>query len=79
MASGTTGLKLPLGIIKILIVPIIARQFFSLKNFLGGAKPTRLMSGNLDYLSCIEFEDPGDVVKAVCILLNCKLSYRSKT
>lgn len=37
------------------------------------------MSGNLDYLNCIDSEDPGDIVKVVCILLNYKLSYKSKT
>ena len=37
------------------------------------------MSGNLDYLNCVDFEDPGDIIKVVCILLNWKLTYKSKT
>lgn len=36
------------------------------------------MSENLDYLNCIDFEDPGDIIKVVCILLNCKWSYNIK-
>lgn len=71
MASGTTGLRLLLGTIKILIVAIIARQFFSLNFFFLLVNPTRLMSENLDYLHCIDFEGPGDIIKVVCILLNC--------
>lgn len=71
MASGPTGLKLPSGTIKFLIVPIIARQFFSLKIFFFLlVNPTRLMSGNLDYFNCIDFEDPGDIIKVVYLLLN---------
>lgn len=37
------------------------------------------MSENLGYLNCIDFEGPRDIIKVVCILLNCKLSYKSKT
>lgn len=28
------------------------------------------MSENLDYFNCVDFEDPGDVIKVVYLLLN---------
>ena len=44
--------------------------FFIKKFFFLLVNPTRFTSGNLDYFNCVDFEDPGDVIKVVYLLLN---------